>query len=861
MQVQSLEAFGVHHDLLRAWENNYSKELLPVQAEAVSAGKVLNGTSLIVYAPTGAGKTFVGEMAAMHAATAGRLTVYLVPTKALAEEKYTLFNRLYGTLGLDIAISTRDRREADEHVSRGQFDLLITVPEKLRFLLSRAPGIAGRLGTVVVDELQLIGDGVRGPCLEVVLAQIISQAHPQIVGLSAVIDQPQTLAEWLDAGVITVHERPVELRKGVLVDSVFRYQEHNSSTIGEEDFGIDIADNSYGGAVLAVTLQLTAQGEPTLVFVKDRRNSVRWAYRLAERVSLPPAQQAIEQLAALPPTSTRRRLQELLEDGVAFHNADLQFADRQIIEAAMRRGEIGALCSTSTLAMGVNLPARNVIVESHCWANTSGLQRPTVRPITRAEFENMGGRAGRLHFSEQFGRAILLADTDFVAEMMFERYITSGFAPLESALSRQKPLGQLLMLCSAGAQADHGDLTRLYQHTLAAHLQAQADTTQLPAGLREAFPGALQHHLLHKDELTAELTVTPQGQLCSSSGLSLPDLRWLTTWISEWDDQPPAELALLLVASTAPEAQQLRFARRSGQGREDPLSRLQQVAEPWGEDGGKLARIVHHPALDGYAATRSAHLSLVLLDWIGPETTMDIEQRWQIAAGRLQAAAETIGWLMHTAVSLGQYAGWPTGACRQLRSFAERVIAGVAEEHLSLQRAADRRLDRDQIQILVSAGISEAAQLRDLTPEQQAELFGLADLASPIPKTEEQTPRRATQSRLRASADEPVVQISEARPDLVIFCGQEVALRPAEYKLLRALARRPQQCVRYQEIYDQIWGPDEIVEPGQVYWHRSQLVKKLRYIGGEQGEKAVPIRTLARRGYMLDVAPERVKVT
>jgi len=74
------------------------------------------------------------------------------------------------------------------------------------------------------------------------------------------------------------------------------------------------------------------------------------------------------------------------------------------------------------------------------------------------------------------------------------------------------------------------------------------------------------------------------------------------------------------------------------------------------------------------------------------------------------------------------------------------------------------------------------------------------------------------------------VQISEARPDIVIFRGQEVALRPAEYKLLRALARRPQQCVPYQELYNQIWGPDEIVEPAQVYWHRSQLVKKLRQV-------------------------------
>jgi len=530
-----------------------------------------------------------------------------------------------------------------------------------------------------------------------------------------------------------VHKRPVELRKGVLVDSVFRYQEHNSGTVGQEDFGIDIAEDNFGGAVAAMTLKLTAQGEPTLVFVKDRRNSVRLSYRLAERVSLPPAQQAIEQLSALSPTSTRRRLMELLEDGVAFHNADLQFADRQIIETAMRRGEIGVLCSTSTLAMGVNLPARNVIVESHCWANTGGSQRPTVRPITRAEFENMGGRAGRLHFGEEFGRAILLAETDFVAEMMSQRYITSDFAPLESAFSQKKPLAQLLTLCSAGPQADQGDLVHLYQHTLSAHLQGQTDTTRLPAELREAFPAALQHHLLHKDELTAELTVTPQGRLCSSSGLSLPDLRWLTLWIAEWDDQPPGELALLLMTCTAPEAQQLRFARCLGQRHGDPFSRLQQVAEQWGEEGEELARIVHHPALDGYAAARSTHLSLVLLDWIGLEATIQIEQRWQIAAGRLQTAAETIGWLMHTAVSLGQYAGWPTSACRQLRDFAERVVAGVAEEHLNLQRAADRRLDRDQIQRLVSAGITEAAQLHKLTPEQQAELLGTPELARPTP--------------------------------------------------------------------------------------------------------------------------------
>ena len=119
--------------------------------------------------------------------------------------------------------------------------------------------------------------------------------------------------------IIAVPKRPVELRKGVLVDSVFRYQEHNSGRIGQEDFGIDIAETSFGEAVVAVTHKLPAQGEPTLVFVKDRRNSVRLCYRLAECVSLPLAQQAIEQLAALPPTTTRCRRAPARQNRISRH--------------------------------------------------------------------------------------------------------------------------------------------------------------------------------------------------------------------------------------------------------------------------------------------------------------------------------------------------------------------------------------------------------------------------------------------------------------------------------------------------------------------------------------------------------------
>ncbi len=101
--------------------------------------------------------------------------------------------------------------------------------------------------------------------------------------------------------------------------------------------------------------------------------------------------------------------------------------------------------------------------------------------------------------------------------------------------------------------------------------------------------------------------------------------------------------------------------------------------------------------------------------------------------------------------------------------------------------------------------------------------------------------------------------MDEGRPDVVIFRGSEIYLRPAEYKLLHVLAIQPQRCVSYETIYNEICGAGEIVDPAQVYWHRHQLAEKLKQAqGGDNHEQAVPLTTIPRRGYMLDLAPEQV---
>ncbi|MFW6155793.1 MAG: DEAD/DEAH box helicase, partial [Armatimonadota bacterium] len=148
MLMRSLEAHDVPSAVLDVWERRCGRELLAVQERAVKAG-VLSGESLLVSAPTSAGKTFVGEMAGIHAALSGRKVVYLVPTKALAEAKYRRFRARYEPLGLTIAIATRDRRHQNDRIARGEFDLLVAVPEKMRAVLAERPAMAGVIGAVV----------------------------------------------------------------------------------------------------------------------------------------------------------------------------------------------------------------------------------------------------------------------------------------------------------------------------------------------------------------------------------------------------------------------------------------------------------------------------------------------------------------------------------------------------------------------------------------------------------------------------------------------------------------------------------------------------------------------------------------
>jgi helicase len=188
------------------------KELRPSQTKAIDAG-LFEDKNLLICTPTGSGKTLVAELAALNVIlNKKQKVVYIVPLKALAQEKYREFKERYKNF--KTALSIGDLDSSDSYLV--DYDLVITTSEKLDSLLRHKAEWINELGCLVVDEIHLLNDSSRGPTLEItitLLRQLLKNI--QLIGLSATIGNPQELADWLNAELVIDNWRPVELKQGV----------------------------------------------------------------------------------------------------------------------------------------------------------------------------------------------------------------------------------------------------------------------------------------------------------------------------------------------------------------------------------------------------------------------------------------------------------------------------------------------------------------------------------------------------------------------------------------------------------------------------------------------------------------------
>jgi helicase len=854
MRMASLEAYGAHPDLLAVWTQHYNEDLLPIQEKAVLDGQVLKGESVVGSGPTGCGKTLIAEMAATHAASQGRRAFYLCPTRALAEAVHRQFSRLYAPLGMRVLISTQERRQSDRRILRGEFDIAVTVPEKLWAMLMTSSSLLQTVGALVVDELQMLGDEDRGPCLELLLARFAGAGHAQIVGLSAVLGNPRELADWLGARLVEEHRRPVPMRKGVWRDGVFSYLEHNSQSRGEESIEVQLPeDASELEATVRLATELALRDEPTLVFLRDRASTVRAARMAAEQMeracaSEPdrPTGQSLEAVRDLPPTQAARALAELMGSGVGFHNADLHLSERHLVEAAFASGDLRCLFATSTLAVGLNLPARNVIVEPLKWRSLPGGQ-PSLGPLTQAEFENMAGRAGRLGFGDEYGRALLVGEAGFAEDGLLRRYVEAPPEPVNGQFERL-PAVQRLLLRTAAEGLDGEPL-----HLLTPTPSTTGDTAEEARAIDRAEKAGLILHSPFGDRLA----LTGAGQLAATCGLSLTTVASMTAALERLHDAP-SDLEAVVVAALSTEARAVPLPRDRSEGHWMRLLEARGHSDcGWSE---RTRALLWSGPLRAAERETAARIALTALDWSREEDTADLELRTGLHSGRAAILGETIGWLVQCLARMVEERGGDPDDVDRLQELGESLTATLPPACLPLHRLHVPSLQRDHVLALAGAGMTSRDDLAAAAPGVLESLLPpstLAELSQMIPLQVEVAPSGPEEEHTQETAVAgPLLVIDAGRPNEVSLRGQVVALRPMEFELLSLLAHQPQRCVPFDKLYNELWGANNPVEPAQIYYHRHNLARKLMSAMPEGSEPIV--KTISRRGLMLDLPAEAV---
>ena len=292
----------------------------------------------------------------------------------------------------------------------------------------------------MIDEVHLIHDPTRGPTLEVIIAHFRAlNPETQIIALSATIQNAVELTDWLDAKLIQSDWRPVPLKEGVLYKKDINFNDGSKRTI---------EGNAKKSLELLVEEGLRDGGQ-SLVFVNSRRSTVSVANKLTKIIGPELKNNEKKKLETISKkltgnqfdfTSVLQTLPECIQRGVAFHNAGLSSAQRRIVETEFKAGLIKCIVATPTLAAGVNIPARRVIIRD-LWRYDMNFG---LTPIPILEYKQQAGRAGRPRF-DTTGEAITIAKDSNQQDQIFFNYILADTEPIYSKLGNQAALRMHLL--------------------------------------------------------------------------------------------------------------------------------------------------------------------------------------------------------------------------------------------------------------------------------------------------------------------------------------------------------------------------------------------------------------------------------
>jgi ATP-dependent RNA helicase HelY len=400
------------HPITTSFVQTFDFEFDPFQISACHA--VEEGKGVLVAAPTGAGKTVVGEFAAYYALQAGKKCFYTTPIKALSNQKYSEFAEKFGEdrVGL-LTGDTSINSEAE---------ILVMTTEVLRNMLYAGSSTLTNLGAVVMDEVHYLADKFRGAVWEEVLIHLMESV--QVISLSATVSNAEEFGEWLgeirgDTEVIVSEIRPIPLFQHVLIGNrlldLFEQPgrvnpeilQREREAIRRSSMGrnrrsrFDEPSDRLSRSDIIEKLQ-RENLLPAITFIFSRIGcdaAVKQCLQAGLRLTTPQEREEIRATAlAYTQNIAEEDLEVLgftqwltaLERGIAAHHAGLLPSFKGAVEDLFQRGLVKAVFATETLALGINMPARTVVLERLVKFNGEAHV-----PITPGEYTQLTGRAGR----------------------------------------------------------------------------------------------------------------------------------------------------------------------------------------------------------------------------------------------------------------------------------------------------------------------------------------------------------------------------------------------------------------------------------------------------------------------------------
>ncbi|WP_435156195.1 DEAD/DEAH box helicase [Haladaptatus sp. DFWS20] len=410
--------------------NRMQREMLPALLDSRE--------NVVASAPTASGKTALAELAICKALRDGGTALFIAPMRALTNEKETEWER-FEELGYSVYVVTGERDLNPRRAERA--DILVMTPEKTdsatRKHDSARYSFITDVDCCVIDEVHLLDSDKRGSVLEVTISRLRRLCEPRIVALSATMPNVRDVANWLDAPPETIFEfgddyRPVDLHADV-----------KTYTHGDNSFA-DKYRRLYRALDLAEP-HVREDGQ-ALVFVSSRQDTVQAAKKTRDEIAerdIPIGARGDYDFHTETQDLRNDTLRNSVLDGVAFHHAGLSKNDRDMVEEWFKDGKIQILFSTSTLAWGVNLPARCVVLRD------TKLHDPLEGEVDMSPLDvlQMLGRAGRPGYDDVgYGWIVCdYADADKYRKLLREgKEIESCLAEdLDSHLNAEIAMGTI----------------------------------------------------------------------------------------------------------------------------------------------------------------------------------------------------------------------------------------------------------------------------------------------------------------------------------------------------------------------------------------------------------------------------------